>query len=79
MNTSSTHNERIVKMTLLRSIHCIKQSREKGRTKEEVHQVIEGSLVLMKKKLQQLITEKVTFETFFQKASINQTLASSQE
>ena len=44
---------------------------KKGRTKEELHQVIEWLTGFDEKKLQELIDEKVTFETFFQKASLN--------
>ncbi len=44
---------------------------KKGRTKEELHQVIEWLTGFDDKKLQALITEGVTFETFFQRASLN--------
>jgi len=44
---------------------------KKGRTKEELDQVIEWLTGFGKKKLQDLIKEKVTFETFFQVASLN--------
>ena len=43
----------------------------KGRTKEELHQVIEWLTGYDDKKLQELIEEKVTFEKFFQRASLN--------
>jgi hypothetical protein len=44
---------------------------KKGRTKEELHQVIHWLTGFNDKKLQELIKEKVTFETFFQRASLN--------
>ena len=44
---------------------------KKGRTKEELHQVIEWLTGYNNIKLQELIKENVTFETFFQNASIN--------
>ena len=44
---------------------------KKGRTKEELHQVIEWLTSFDNKKLQELIKEKVTFEKFFQQASLN--------
>lgn len=44
---------------------------KKGRTKEELHQVIEWLTGFDNKKLQTLIKEKVTFEVFFQQASLN--------
>lgn len=44
---------------------------KKGRTKEELHQVITWLTGFDNKKLQQLIKESATFETFFQQASLN--------
>lgn len=44
---------------------------KKGRTKEELHQVITWLTGFDDKKLQQLIGEKVTFEAFFQRSTIN--------
>jgi hypothetical protein len=44
---------------------------KKGRTKEELHQVITWLTGFNDAKLQELIQEKVTFETFFQQASLN--------
>lgn len=72
MNTSNTHNDRIAKMTFA-SVYpmYITKVEKKGRTKEELHQVIEWLTGFDKKKLQELINEKVTFETFFQRAKLN--------
>ena len=44
---------------------------KKGRTKEELHQVIAWLTGFDNKKLQELIKGNVTFETFFQHASLN--------
>ncbi len=44
---------------------------KKGRTKEELHQVIEWLTDFDHEKLQELIEEKATFETFFQHATLN--------
>lgn len=44
---------------------------KKGRTREELHQVIEWLTSFDEKKTQKLIEEKATFETFFQKAKLN--------
>ena len=44
---------------------------KKGRTEEELHQVIEWLTSFDNKKLQELINENATFETFFQHASLN--------
>jgi hypothetical protein len=72
MNNSNTQNERIAKMTFA-SVYpmYLAKVEKKGRTKEELHQVIEWLTGFKDKKLQELIREKVTFETFFQQASLN--------
>ena len=72
MNTSDTHNQRIAKMTFatVYPLYLAKVER-KGRTKAELHQVIAWLTGFDNKKLQQLIKENVTFETFFQQASLN--------
>jgi hypothetical protein len=44
---------------------------KKGRTKEELHQVIEWLTGFDSKKMQELIKEKATFETFFGQAMLN--------
>lgn len=72
MNTSNTHDQRIAKM-IFASVYplYVTKVEKKGRTKEELHQVIEWLTGFDDKKLQQLINEKVTFETFFQRASLH--------
>ena len=72
MNNSNTHDQRIAKMTF-GSVYpmYVAKVEKKGRTKEELHQVIEWLTGFDKKKLQELIKESVTFETFFQRASLN--------
>ena len=72
MNNSNTHNERFAKMTFA-SVYPLYLAKleKKGRTKEELHQVIQWLTGFDNKKLQELIKEKVTFETFFQRASLN--------
>ena len=72
MNTTPEHNERIAKMTFSSVYpHYVTKVEKKGRTKEELHQVIEWLTGFDEKKLQELIDEKVTFETFFQRATLN--------
>lgn len=72
MNTSNTHNERMAKMTFVSVYpHYITKVENKGRTKEELHQVIEWLTGFDNKKMQQLLQEKATFETFFQQAKLN--------
>ena len=72
MNDTSHHDERIAKMTFASVYpHYLAKVEKKGRTKEELHQVIEWLTGYDEKKLQELIDEKVTFETFFQNVFIN--------
>ena len=72
MNNSNSHNERFAKMTFA-SVYplYVTKVEKKGRSKEELNQVIEWLTGFDNKKLQELIKEKVTFETFFQQASVN--------
>ena len=51
--------------------HYLAKVEKKGRTKEELYQVIEWLTGYDEKKLQELIKEKVTFEIFFQNAVLN--------
>lgn len=72
MTDTSHHDERIAKMTFASVYpHYITKVEKKGRTKEELHEVIEWLTGYNEKKLQKLIDEKVTFESFFQNASMN--------
>ena len=72
MKTTPEHDERIAKMTFASVYpHYVTKVEKKGRSKEELHQVIEWLTGFDDKKLQELIDEKVTFETFFQKAELN--------
>jgi hypothetical protein len=72
MNTTNKHNDRIAKMTFA-SVYPLYLTKveKKGRTKEELHQVIEWLTGFDEKKQQELIEEKVTFEIFFQRATLN--------
>lgn len=72
MKTTPTHDEKIARMTFASVYpHYIKKIEGKGRTKEELHQVIEWLTGFDKQQIQKLIDENVTFETFFQKAKLN--------
>jgi hypothetical protein len=72
MKTTPEHDDRIAKM-IFASVypHYITKVESKGRTKKELHQVIEWLTGFDDKKLQELIDEKVTFESFFKKAKLN--------
>ena len=68
----NSQNLRIAKMTFA-SVYPLYLAKveKKGRTKEELHQVIEWLTGFDNKKIQELIRENVTFETLFQHASLN--------
>ena len=72
MNKSNSHNHRIAKMTFA-SVYPLYLAKveKKGRTKEELHQVIKWLTGFDDRKLGELVKEKVTFEIFFQQASLN--------
>lgn len=72
MNNSGTQSQRIAKMTFASVYpHYLAKVEKKGRTKEELHKVIEWLTGFDNRKLHKLIEEKVTFEKFFQLASLN--------
>ncbi|MFD2516355.1 DUF2200 domain-containing protein [Salinimicrobium flavum] len=72
MNTTKAHNERMAKMTFASVYpHYLTKVEKKGRTREELHRVIMWLTGFDETKIQNLIKEKVTFETFFQRASLN--------
>ena len=72
MNTTPEHNERIAKITFASVYpHYITKVEKKGRSKAELHQIIEWLTGFDDKQLQALIEEKASFETFFQKAKLN--------
>lgn len=72
MKTTPEHDQRIAKM-IFGSVypHYVKKVETKGRTAAELHQVIEWLTGFNEKQLQKLIDDKVTFETFFEKAKLN--------
>ncbi|MGB0525133.1 MAG: DUF2200 domain-containing protein [Flammeovirgaceae bacterium] len=72
MTTTPEHDARIAKMTFASVYpHYITKVEKKGRTKEELHEVIEWLTGYDLSKLQQLIEDKVTFESFFATAQLN--------
>jgi hypothetical protein len=72
MKVTAEHNERIANMEFGSVYpHYVTKVQKKGRTKEELHQVIEWLTGFDEQKTQELIHQKVTFQTFFQKAKLN--------
>ena len=72
MEITPKHNERMAKLTFASVYpHYVAKVEKKGRTKEELHQVVEWLTGFDAIKLKDLIDEKATFETFFKKAELN--------
>ena len=72
MNKSNTHDERIAKMSFAAVYPLyLAKIEKKGRTKEELDQVITWLTGLDNNKLQELIKEDITFESLFQEAVLN--------
>ncbi len=72
MATTPEHDARVAKLTFASVYpHYVDKVEKKGRTKEELHQVIEWLTGFDEKKVEALIDEKVTFEEFFKRASLH--------
>ena len=66
------HNERIAKMTFASVYpHYVNKVEKKGRTKEELHEVVTWLTGFDDAKIQTLIDDKVTFEAFFGQAKLH--------
>jgi hypothetical protein len=72
MGNPDTQQQRIAKM-IFASVypHYVAKVEKKGRTVEELHQVITWLTGFDEGQLQRLIAEKASFETFFQQARLN--------
>jgi hypothetical protein len=72
MQPTDTHNERMANMTFA-SVYpmYVTKVERKGRTKEELHQVITWLTGFDDSKIQELISNKATFELFFAQANLN--------
>ena len=70
--TTKIHDERMAKMTFASVYpHYVAKIEKKGRTKDELQQVIQWLTGFDEKMLQELVKDKATFETFFSKATLN--------
>ena len=69
MKTSNAQDQRIAKMSFA-SVYpmYLAKVEKKGRTRDELHQVIEWLTGFDDRKLEDLIEGKATFETFFARA-----------
>lgn len=72
MGSSDTQDQRIAKMSFA-SVYPMYVSKveKKGRTREELHQVIEWLTGFDNAKLKKLIDDNVSFEVFFKQADLN--------
>lgn len=72
MKTTPEHDDRIAKMTFASVYpHYVTKVENKGRTKEELHEVILWLTGFNLPELQKFIDDEVTFQTFFEKAVLN--------
>lgn len=72
MKTTQAHDERIAKMSFATVYPMLVQKVErKGRTREELLQVIQWLTGFDEQKLEQLLQQNVTYEAFFQQATLN--------
>ncbi|MCX8000740.1 MAG: DUF2200 domain-containing protein [Leptospiraceae bacterium] len=70
---SQNQDEKIANMTFASVYpHYVKKIESKGRTKDELHKVIEWLTGFNEKQIKELIQEQVTFAAFFKKAKLNQ-------
>lgn len=70
---TSHHDERIAKMSFASVYpHYITKVEKKGRTKEELHEVIEWLTGYDDNKLNELIEQNVNFKDFFENANLNE-------
>lgn len=72
MEPTAEHNQKMTQMTFA-SVYPLYLTKieKKGRTKKELNQVIEWLTSFDDKKIKELIDQKVTFQTFFEKAKLN--------
>ena len=72
MATTPEHDARVAQLTFASVYpHYVSKIEKKGRTIEELHQVIEWLTGFDNVKLQELIDQKATFKTFFEEANIH--------
>lgn len=72
VKTTEIHNQCIAKLTFAAVYpHYVAKVEKKGRTKDELHHVIQWLTGYDVGKQQELIAEEVTFEQFFLSANLN--------
>ncbi len=72
MNGAGNHDERIARMTFASVYpHYLAKVEKKGRTRDELHQVIQWLTGYRDENLKKHLQDKVTFEQFFAHARLN--------
>ena len=72
MKVTPEHNARIANMKFSSVYpHYVTKVEKKGRTKEELHQVISWLTGFDEVQLQECIDQQITFKEFFEKASLH--------
>lgn len=72
MEVTPEHIARVAKLTFASVYpHYVAKVERKGRTKDELHQVIQWLTGFDLEQLQALIDDKATFDTFFQRARLH--------
>ena len=72
MKTTKEHNEKIARLTFASVYpHYVAKVLRKGRTELELLQVIKWLTGFDNEAVQNAINEKITFETFFERAQLN--------
>ena len=70
--TTPEHDARVASLVFASFYpHYVTKVEKKGRTEDELHQVIEWLTGFDKTTLQQLIDERVTVQEFFERATLN--------
>ena len=73
MSTTPEHDARVAKLTFASVYpHYVTKVERKGRTEQELLTVIEWLTGFDEAKVQELIEKNVTFETFFERATLNE-------
>ncbi|WP_026167281.1 DUF2200 domain-containing protein [Balneola vulgaris] len=73
MSTTPEHDARVAKLTFASVYpHYVTKVERKGRSEQELLTVIEWLTGFDEAKVQELIEKNVTFETFFERATLNE-------
>lgn len=73
MKVTAEKNEQVANMKFFSVYpHYVTKVEKKGRTVEELHEVIHWLTGFTNEKIQELIDRKVTFKTFFEEATLHE-------